>query len=171
LIKWTIFSNHLMFIWFYYKITQLKSLHRTVTVTLKKYTEILNKSMVKMLFLYLETYFNINTVIKIFQMNHCNWNDWNTKRNRTRREEILFWNITFCPKTPLLNCVFQKQTSRYSRERVDRNLRYCLICNTNEAEDEFHVLHMKTSDIHDCIYIRNDHRNRPSMLLNYYEVI
>jgi hypothetical protein len=34
----------------------------------------------------------------------------------------------------------RKQTNRYSRERVDRNLRYCFIFNTNETEDEFNFV-------------------------------
>lgn len=56
------------------------------------------------------------------------------------------------------------QTGRYSRERVERNLRYCLICNTNEIEDEFHfVFKCPAYENLRNIYIKNYYRNRPSM--------
>ena len=56
------------------------------------------------------------------------------------------------------------QTGRYSRDRVDRNLRYCLICNTNEIEDEFHfVLKCPVYENLRKKYIKRYYRSRPSM--------
>ena len=56
------------------------------------------------------------------------------------------------------------QTGRYSRDRVDRNLRYCLICNANEIEDEFHfILMCPAYENLRKIHIKRYYRNRPNM--------
>ncbi|XP_045180152.2 uncharacterized protein LOC123539573 isoform X1 [Mercenaria mercenaria] len=57
------------------------------------------------------------------------------------------------------------QTGRYGRDRIDRNLRFCQICNSNDIEDEFHF-------VFKCFpyeqvrrkYIKHYYRSRPSML-------
>ena len=61
------------------------------------------------------------------------------------------------------------QTERNSHDRVDQNLRYCLICNTIEIEDEFYfvlksfILQMKIKERND---IKIYYTNRPSMYLS-----
>ena len=32
------------------------------------------------------------------------------------------------------------ETERYNRNRTDRELRYCTLCNVNDVEDEYHFL-------------------------------
>ena len=53
-------------------------------------------------------------------------------------------------------------TGRY--EKLDRHLRICQICSTNEIEDEFHLMFKCTAYAHlRPIYLKHYYRNRPSM--------
>jgi exonuclease III len=56
------------------------------------------------------------------------------------------------------------QTGRYGRDRIDRNLRVCQICNGNEIEDEFHfVLKCPAYQNIRLKYIKIFYRTKPSM--------
>lgn len=56
------------------------------------------------------------------------------------------------------------ETGRYGRNRIDQNERLCLLCNTNNVEDEFHF--MFKCEVYSTLrkkYIKRLYSNRPSM--------
>ena len=57
------------------------------------------------------------------------------------------------------------QTGRFARDRIERNLRYCEICNSDEIEDEFHFLFKCPA--YDSLrkqYIKRYYYNRANMI-------
>ena len=56
------------------------------------------------------------------------------------------------------------QTGRFGRERIERNERFCQMCESREVEDEFHfIIKCNTFDALRRKYIRRYYRERPSM--------
>ena len=57
------------------------------------------------------------------------------------------------------------ETGRYAQNRIERNLRYCTICNSNEIEDEFHFVIMCPSyrELRKK-FIKSYYYKKPSML-------
>ena len=56
------------------------------------------------------------------------------------------------------------ETGRYGNQRIERNQRYCLICNILDIEDEFHfVCVCNAYNVIRKQYLRNYYYNRPSV--------
>lgn len=56
------------------------------------------------------------------------------------------------------------ETGRYGNDRIDRNQRYCTLCNSLDIEDEYHFV-LICHIYHDIriLYIKRYYRVRPSM--------